>query len=132
MRLFSTLLFCCLPVVCGCGGGTSDQPPLAEVSGQVTLDGKPLPNVTLTFTPVESGRPSSAVSDDSGNFTLEYTANASGAMIGKHKVMVAVIEEDDVEVSVGSEAAVTLPAAASDGSMVKEVKEGSNTIDIAL
>ncbi|MCR9231751.1 MAG: hypothetical protein NXI29_12120 [bacterium] len=55
-------LFClstlslCLTVGCGDSAG-SDQPDLGTVSGVVTMDGKPLPAVTVTFTPTE-GRPS--------------------------------------------------------------------------
>jgi hypothetical protein len=51
-------LFClstlslCLTVGCGDSAG-SDQPDLGTVSGVVTMDGKPLPAVTVTFTPTE-------------------------------------------------------------------------------
>ena len=72
MRFSSMILFCLLPFVCGCGGGVADQPELAAVSGQVTLDGQPLPNVILTFKPVGEGRSSSGVSDEDGNYSLQY------------------------------------------------------------
>ena len=132
MRFSSMILFCLLPFVCGCGGGVADQPELAAVSGQVTLDGQPLPNVILTFKPVGEGRSSSGVSDEDGNYSLQYTANADGAMIAKHSVKVAMVEEDDVDATVKTKAVSKLPANATDGSMEKEVKAGSNTINIEL
>ena len=132
MRLSLMILACLLPVVCGCAGDGGDQPELATVSGQVTLDGKPLPNVILTFKPIGEGRSSSGVADEDGNYTLQYTANADGAMIATHRVKVAMIEAEDADATIKTKAVSTLPANASDGSMEKEVKPGSNTIDIAL
>ncbi|HOM17497.1 MAG TPA: hypothetical protein PLQ00_09220, partial [Thermoguttaceae bacterium] len=38
----------------GCGGSGAKLPPLASVSGKVTLDGNPLPRGTVTFIPDES------------------------------------------------------------------------------
>ncbi|MEP3478770.1 MAG: carboxypeptidase-like regulatory domain-containing protein [Fuerstiella sp.] len=108
---------------------------LAPVSGNVTLDGNPLPGVTLTFTPVGSGRPSVAVTDIDGNYTLEYLTDAKGAMIGKHKVVVSVIDYGDEFENVEGSAkppSVTLPKNALDGSIEREVSEGANTIDFEL
>ena len=135
MRFSSMILFCLLPFVCGCGGGVADQPELATVSGQVTLGGQPLPNVILTFKPVGEGRSSSGVSDDDGYYSLQYTANAEGAMIAKHSVKVAVVDEDNGDgdyAAGGGQTDSKLPASATDGSMEKEVKAGANTINIEL
>ncbi len=45
----------------GCGGG--DMPELGDVSGKVTLDGKPLVGINILFTP-EKGRPAGGVTDE--------------------------------------------------------------------
>lgn len=63
------------------------QAELGKVSGTVTLDGKPLPNATVTFQP-ETGRPSVGVTDVAGSFVLRYTAKTEGAQCGKHRVMI--------------------------------------------
>jgi hypothetical protein len=46
-----------LVAVAGCG---SSGPPIAYVSGKVTMDGKPLPNATVVFIPENQHR------DDAG------------------------------------------------------------------
>lgn len=68
---------------CGCSRG----PDVVEVGGTVTRNGKPLPNMAVTFHP-EKGRTSVAVSDANGHFDLVYTRDQKGALRGKHKVHV--------------------------------------------
>ena len=71
--------------IVGCTG--SDRPPLAEVSGVVTIDGKPLPRVIVIF---ECGdlRPSSGITDDAGRYQLGYLRDTTGAAIGPHTVRI--------------------------------------------
>ena len=73
----------------GCTGRQSDQPELGNVTGVVTLDGTPLVDVTVTFSPLGGGRLSSGTTDEFGRYTLNYTVRATGAKIGKHKVMIS-------------------------------------------
>jgi len=118
----------------GCGGGApADQPDTAPVSGTVTLDGSPLPNVSVSFQPAE-GRPSSGVTDENGAYTLQYTADVSGAKIGEHTVTLTEAEGggyDDSGASVETES--KLPAAASDGSIKFTVSaDGENNFPIEL
>lgn len=74
----------------GCGRGVK-LPPLAEVSGTVTLDGKALAGATVQFIPDETkgtkGLPAQGVTDENGHFELT-TLRHKGAPIGFHKVMV--------------------------------------------
>jgi len=74
---------------CGCGGG----PRLAPVSGQVKLDGKPLPDAQVTFRPdskeVHPGPPSSGMTDAEGRFTLRTADGHDGAVVGPHKVRIS-------------------------------------------
>ncbi|MEO2018121.1 MAG: carboxypeptidase-like regulatory domain-containing protein [Fuerstiella sp.] len=157
-KTYSSFLLSALAIACcvGCGGGgPTDQPDLADVSGTVTLDGKPLANAMVEFSPDGEGRPSTGTTSSNGSYTLQYTANHSGAKIGVHSVTVSIAgadedyeegeggtdddgadddgadddgddEDEDVEADTG------LPPGASDGSIKETVKAGSNTIDIAL
>jgi hypothetical protein len=74
---------------CGCGGG----PRLVPVSGQVKLDGQPLPDAQVTFRPdsteVYPGPPSSGTTDADGRFTLRTADGHDGAVVGPHKVRIS-------------------------------------------
>ena len=52
----------------GCGGAPDDRPDLGEVSGVVTLDGAPVENAVVQFTPA-AGRPSQARTAADGGTT---------------------------------------------------------------
>lgn len=84
----------------GCGG-SSDGPELVEVYGTVTMDGAPLPDATVQFTP-EGGGDAEGVrlvagrTDSSGDYTLEYSASRSGALPGKYKVSITTFREMEV------------------------------------
>lgn len=79
-------------VSAGCGRSSGD---LAPVSGKVTLDGQPLPNVNVIFQPASdstsgptSGVGSIGATDTQGRYTLS-TMSASprkGAVRGPHNV----------------------------------------------
>ncbi len=64
----------------GCGGD------LATVSGTVTLDGKALPNATVTFRP-ETGAVAYGTSDAEGHYTIR-TGASEGLAPGDYKVTV--------------------------------------------
>ena len=115
----------------------------------VTLDGKPLANAMVQFSPDGQGRPSAGTTSSDGSYTLQYTADHSGAKIGEHTVTVSVVGADeDYAEGEGEDVAddgadddgaddendmdTGLPPAASDGSIKKTIEAGSNTIDIAL
>ena len=53
----------------GCSGA-SDQPELGEVSGIVTLDGKPVVGVNVVFKP-DIGRAAAGNTDAEGNYSLQ-------------------------------------------------------------
>jgi len=77
-------------------GCAPDLPSLGSVSGVVSMKGKPLPGVELTFSPRPAeGRivpkSSRAITDQAGRYTLTYMAadgktTAEGAAIGDHVV----------------------------------------------
>ncbi len=67
-------------------GGCS-QSELVNATGRVTYQGKPVPNTYVTFLPIPEGkRPSRGVTDDNGDFALQFTRGQPGVVRGKHKV----------------------------------------------
>ena len=135
----SGVLLCIVAlVIAGCG--RSDLPELGSVSGTVTLNGSPLADAIVNFTPEQAGRPSTGQTDSSGQYTLIYVADAEGAVVGTHSVTIERITtdaaddlpDDPADLEEGQVMIEPLPDSAMDGSIVKEVKPGGNTIDIAL
>jgi hypothetical protein len=91
------LNICTLPIVwvlgiSGCGGGASDAPSVAKVSGTVMVDGKPQGGLTVEFHPDSAsgtkGPMSTGMTADDGTFMLSTTTGRAGAVIGNHKVLV--------------------------------------------
>jgi hypothetical protein len=117
----------------GCGG--SDVPSLADVSGTIQMDGKPLANASVTFIP-ENGRPSSGMTDSSGFYTMSYSEQADGVVPGPCRVMISTgkpgKENDDGESEPGTPE--TVPQEYNvDTSLVFDVQSGkSNTADFSL
>lgn len=109
-------------VLVGCSAG--DRPPLGRVSGTVTMDGKPLVGVIISFQP-DSGRAASAETDPQGNYDLEYTYQVKGAKVGPNTVSFAW--------PTGAEGKQAIAAKFSTKSELKrEVKSGKNKFDFEL
>ena len=66
----------------------TDQPPLGKVHGVVTLDGHPLPNAIVYFSPDGGGRVSQDMTDSKGEFDLVYIGSTLGAKTGPHSVRI--------------------------------------------
>jgi hypothetical protein len=86
-------------LLAGCGFGPYK---IAPVSGRVTLDGKPLANAAVVFSPVatsdnkEPGPGSGGKTDADGRYTLTIVGKGTrGAVVGKHKVRVTMIPDVD-------------------------------------
>lgn len=130
--ILSGILFLMMLQYSGCGSTASDQPDLGTVTGTVTINGKPAENVAVYFNPIDSGRPSTGVTNQSGEYTLVYSAKSLGAKTGAHIVTIA------SHSSVDQNAPITeMPS--SEGSLPKEiidikktveVKPGKNVIDL--
>lgn len=90
------LLLLTLLGLTGCGGSRF---PTAPVSGNVTLDGKPLTNATVSFEPIAkrddgvAGEISFGKLDGNGRFTLKTTSGESGAVVGNHRVRINTVRE---------------------------------------
>ena len=73
--------------VAGCGGKPAD---VAEVSGVVTFDQKPLANATVQLqSESDPDIVFIARTDEAGQFKLMYGRGITGAKIGKYKVRVS-------------------------------------------
>jgi len=108
-------------LIIGCG---QDGPPRGEVTGRVTLDGKPLANALVIFRP-EGARPSTGITDAGGCYQLTYLPDISGAVVGGHRVMIVTASENDPTEKV--------PARYNaETELERAVERGSNTFDFAL
>src|SRR5262245_60743840 len=68
-------------------GGCNRGPGLVTASGRLTHKGQPVPSTLVTFWPKEEGkRASTGVTDDDGNFTLSYSRQEPGVLVGEHTV----------------------------------------------
>lgn len=79
----------------GCGA-PSDQPQLGQVTGTITLDGKPLSGIAVVFQP-ESGRPARGMTDAEGKYELTYIRETKGTKVGPNRVEIAPSEDGEEE-----------------------------------
>ncbi len=126
-RMAAVGLLCCL-LIAGCGGREYD---VAPVSGRVTLDGKPIADVLVSFQPVAVGRNdpnpgpgSTGRTDAQGRFVLQVIEpEEPGAVVGKHIVRLTTVhEETDPTDDTASIIESILPALCLDGSMTFTVE----------
>ncbi len=96
-RWLTVGVFCAAAAVAGTlSGGCSKAPyKVVPVSGKVTLDGNPVPNLAVFFQPVVSDsstdpRPASVGrTNDQGEYELtvpDPSGSKKGALVGKHRV----------------------------------------------
>jgi hypothetical protein len=81
-----------LAVSVGCS--SRELPELAPVTGKVTLDGDPLPQLLVSFYPQSGGRPGTGVTDLEGNYELTYTDGEKGTKLGPSRVEVTTVWPD--------------------------------------
>ncbi len=117
---------------------------LGQVTGTITLDGKPLSNVAVVFQP-ESGRPARGMTDAQGNYELTYIRQTKGTKVGPNRVEIAPSEDGETEEPASGEeesAVVTkrnksgkpvIPPRYNTRSELKaDVKAGNNKFDFKL
>ena len=71
--------FTCICV--GCSNRAPDMPDVGRVYGTVTLDGEPVPNVSIFFKP-DVGRQSIARADEKGEYEAMYLIDEAGVKVG--------------------------------------------------
>ena len=117
-------------VVAGCGGGGS--PDVGLVTGTVTMDGKPLENAEVVFSP-PNGRPSMALTDSSGKYELTYIRDTKGAVPGTHKVRITTRPEAVADDYSGPAFKEPIPIKYNaETTLTAEVKAGENTFNFEL
>ncbi len=131
---FRTLGFAIATVLSswGCTGNSADHPDVGVVTGVVTLDGAPLVDASVEFSP-KSGRPSNALTDADGRYSLMYLNNVPGALIGTHTVRISTgryaTQPDGSSIPVPEK----LPAKYhAKSTITKEVTAGKNQFDFEL
>lgn len=88
IRYLSVLAFAALmAATVGCGG---EKSTMGEVTGVITVDGQPAPDLQVTFSP-QAGRPSTGVTDAAGKYELFYIRDQRGATPGSHIVSVTTV-----------------------------------------
>lgn len=95
-KFLVTSLVLGLTAFVGCGGGGRPKPDTVNVSGQVTLDGKPLAAADVYFISPDGEFAAIATTNAEGKYTL-----VQGAVPGKNKVYISKLEgkeytEEDV------------------------------------
>jgi hypothetical protein len=79
-------------------GCSSKSYQLTQVSGKVTLDGKPLPKASVTFAPMASqenqapGPTSHGETDADGRFTLNVDPKTRAAVVGRCRVYITALQ----------------------------------------
>jgi hypothetical protein len=86
-RLSVLAVLLCIGLFSGCHRST--RPALGLVHGRVTLDGKPLADAIVTFTPEGRGRNSTAFTNSDGTYSLNYIRDIQGAAVGWHTVRIS-------------------------------------------
>jgi hypothetical protein len=86
------LLGVLLIVVAGCG---PRAPKVAQVSGRVMLDGKPLPKASVTFAPMATkdnqnpGPTAQGITDQEGRYQLSVDVATPGAVVGTCRIYIS-------------------------------------------
>lgn len=129
-RLVGLCLSLALAYLVGCGG----KP--AKVSGIVTVDGKPLEQGTVAFSPADRGMRASGIIQSDGSYVIR-TNRDSGLEIGEYEVAVASREllfpgGPDYPPMPGKYLAPKRYGRTQTSGLRFNVEKGSNTIDIDL
>jgi hypothetical protein len=122
-------------VLSGCGNG------LSSVSGNVTLDGKPLRGsesvrVTVMFYPASGrGAPAAAIADENGEYAVA-TGSKEGLAPGSYVVTLSAVEFIPSNVPGGMPGRKVLTperyANAKESGLSADIKPGRNTFDFEL
>ncbi len=87
-RTATTVYLLCAALLAGCGG----ESRVAEVRGVVTLDGTPVGEASVAFTPRAGGRPAYGITKSDGTFELTTYQQNDGALIGTHRVTITALD----------------------------------------
>jgi len=113
-------------LLAGCGS----RAELASVPGKVTLDGQPLADAFVVYSPTAHGTTSYGKTDAGGNYEMMFTDNERGAWIGENLVR---ISTGDLGRGGGAGPKERVPVVYnSETTLTASVKAGSNTCNFDL
>lgn len=108
----------------GCGEGFST----GEVSGTVTIDGKPAPGLMIQFEPDDGEQtrfpPGIGYTNAAGQYAIVRPGRKVGTVVGKHTVRIMTGEGSDLTVLNGRKLTGVVSQ--------REVKPGVNVIDVEV
>ncbi|MEZ6058011.1 MAG: hypothetical protein R3C01_15030 [Planctomycetaceae bacterium] len=81
-------------LVAACGSGV-EVPPLGKVTGVVTLNGTPTAGINVAFHPQAGGKTVEGVTNDKGEYSLQYNEGLEGAIVGVNDVTLSWAETDE-------------------------------------
>ena len=107
------------------------NPNLADVRGVITLDGKPLPDAFVLYTPVSKGATSFGKTDANGYYRMKFSdTQRGGAFIGSNRVSIGT---GDIAADNSGRTPEVVPSAYNTKTrLVAEVNSGRNTFDFDL
>jgi hypothetical protein len=116
-----------IPMIVGC-----DNPAPAGVTGTVTLDGKPIPQAMVIFSPTDGSRSSVGVTDAQGTYKLRFSPSTPGAIVGEHKVEIRTVSTD-TDPSDKTKVVEIIPARYNNSTELKQtLKKGNQVINFDL
>ena len=121
----------CLPLIAGCSKGTE-----ASIGGNVTLDGSPLNDATITFIPTTGGQRQAAwATINAGKYSISA---ASGLGLGQFRVEVRALRPmgdkmPSIDPTLPIPAKEAVPSRYNSKSeLAVEIKPGANTANFDL
>jgi hypothetical protein len=119
-----------LLVIAIVSAGCSKSSDLAEVRGTITLDGQPLANAFVVYSPTEAGTTSYGRTDAEGSYHMMFSDSESGAWIGENLVRV---NTGDVGADGGAGPKERVPAVYNRNTTLKvDVKPDANVFNFDL
>jgi hypothetical protein len=108
---------------CGCSKG----PELGSVAGKLTFHGQPVQYAAVEFHPVAGeGKYSIGFTNSTGEYTVKYTIQRGGALIGRHRILIKMYPPDGVKTP------PVPPKYQGQAEGEVEVTSGSNRFDLDL
>ncbi|WP_254513780.1 carboxypeptidase-like regulatory domain-containing protein [Anatilimnocola floriformis] len=125
-RVLGLALLLCAFAVTGCGSG------LGDVTGTVTLEGQPLPNVNVMFENTQKNTRATGTTDAAGKYRLSTNAKDDGATLGDCKIAVNQPGPADSSKGEGPRIFPVRYERADSSGFTYTVKAGKNTYDMDL
>ncbi|UUO04499.1 carboxypeptidase regulatory-like domain-containing protein [Blastopirellula sp. J2-11] len=115
----------------GCNFNSSEY---GHVVGVIKINGAPVEDAVVIFSPVAGGRSAMAITKADGSYELNYTPGVKGAKLGENRVVlstyVSPFRDDDGVSSLGEPE--RFPPEYSQGTEFVTIEPGENTFDFDI